>query len=244
MMRVLKLYTRDHLLDQLRLTNRLIPANPPRDNTQTMRIDDIPSSVTAGRVALWCRRIFWVACLLVSTSCAKSLDMSGDRIAVPGNEWGVVVGSVEIEAEMPEKPATIQPLANETFILNVVQIQPGDPEGLSPYADTYELTTKAGEDKLFVSRLRPGRYLIRSFQASGFMGLGGDIKAEFTVEPGAVRYIGRLHITVPRYLSQDRPYRFTLKNAQQADLAKLTERHPDLANDMREAPMELRAATP
>jgi hypothetical protein len=162
-----------------------------------------------------------VAGLLVSTSCAKSLDMSGDRIAVPGNEWGVVVGSVEVEPEKPERPSNIQPLANETFILNVVQIQPGDPEGLSPYADTYELTSKADEAKLFVSRLRPGRYLIRSFQASGFMGLGGDIKAVFTVEPGAVRYIGRLHILVPRYLSHDRPYRFTVVNAQQADLAKL-----------------------
>ncbi|UVT20639.1 MAG: hypothetical protein H8K03_01595 [Nitrospira sp.] len=64
------------------------------------------------------------------------------------------------------------------------------------------------------------------------------------MEPGAVRYIGRLHILVPRYLSHDRPYRFTLQNAQQADLAKLTESHPDLANDMREAPMELRPATP
>jgi hypothetical protein len=170
--------------------------------------------------------------------------MSGDRIAVPGVEWGVVVGSVVIEPEKPERPSNIQPLANETFILDVVQTQPADPEGTRPYADTYELTTKAGEDKLFVSRLRPGRYLIRSFHASGFVGLGGDIKAVFTVEPGAVRYIGRLHIVVPRYLSQDRSYRFTLENAQQADLAKLTTSHPDLANAVREAPMELRPATP
>jgi len=209
-----------------------------------MRTNSFPSSVTTGRAALWCYRFVLVACLLVSTSCAKTLDMSGDRIAVPGIEWGVVVGSVEIEPEKPERPSNIQPLANETFILNVVQIQPGDPEGIRPYADTYELTAKAGEDKLFVSRLRPGRYLIRSFQASGFMGLGGDIKAVFTVEPAAVRYIGRLHIVVPRYLSHDRPYRFTLENAQQADVAKLTERHPDLANVVHEALMELRTATP
>ncbi|UVT20643.1 MAG: hypothetical protein H8K03_01615 [Nitrospira sp.] len=228
----------------MQLTKRLIPANPPRDNANAMRTDYIPSSVTAGRATLRWGRIVLVAGLLVSTSCAKSLDMSGDRIAVPGNEWGVVVGSVEVEPEKPERPSNIQPLANETFILNVVQIQPGDPEGLSPYADTYELTSKADEAKLFVSRLRPGRYLIRSFQASGFMGLGGDIKAVFTVEPGAVRYIGRLHILVPRYLSHDRPYRFTLENAQQADVAKLAESHPDLASAVREAPMELRPATP
>ncbi len=226
------------------LTKRLIPENPTGDNAQDMKTDYIPSSVTAGRAALWCRRIGLVACLLASTSCAKSLDMSGDRLAVPGNEWGVVVGSVAIEPEKPERTTTIQPLANETFILDVVQIQPGDPEGIRPYADTYELTTKAGEDKLFVSRLRPGRYLIRSFQSSGFVGLGGQIKAVFTVEPGAVRYIGRLHIVVPRDLSPDRPYRFTLENAQHADVAKLTASHPDLANAVHEAPMELRAATP
>src|SRR6476659_4963409 len=107
----------------MRLTKRLIPENPPRDNANAMRTDYIPSSVTAGRAALRWSRIFLVAGLLVSTSCAKSLDMSGDRIAVPGNEWGVVVGSVEIEPEKPERPSTIQPLANETFILNVVQIQ-------------------------------------------------------------------------------------------------------------------------
>ena len=229
---------------KMRLTKRLIPENPPRDNTPAMRTDYFPSSVAAGRAALWSRRFVLAACLLVSTSCAKSLDMSGDRIAVPGNAWGVVVGSVKIEPEKPERPSTIQPLANETFILNVVQIQPGDPEGLSPYADTYELTTKADEHKLFVSRLRPGRYLIRSFQASGYMGLGGDINAVFTVEPGAVRYIGRLHIMIPRHLSHDRPYRFTLENAQQADVAKLTEGHPDLASTMHEASMELRPVTP
>lgn len=214
------------------------------DNTKDMRTNSFPSSVTAGRAALWCSRIVLVACLLFSISCAKSLDMSGDRIAVPGNEWGVVVGSVAIEPDKPERPSTIQPLATETFILEVVQIQPGDPEGTRPYAEQYELTAKAGEDKLFVSRLRPGRYLIRSFQASGFMGLGGDIKAVFTVEPGVVHYIGRLHIMVPRYLSHDRPYRFTLQNAQQADVAKLAASHPDLANVVREAPMELRLASP
>lgn len=195
-------------------------------------------------MALRYSRFLLVACLLVLTSCAKSLDMSDDHIALPGIEWGVVVGSVEIESEQSERPSNIQPLAHETFILNVVQIQPGDPEGTRPYADAYELTTKAGEGKLFVSRLRPGRYLIRSFQASGFMGLSGDIRAVFTVEPGAVRYIGRLHIIVPRHLSQDRPYRFTLENVRQADVAKLIERYPDLANVAREAPMELRAATP
>ena len=208
-----------------------------------MRTNCIPASVTARDAALWCSRIFLVGCLLVATSCAKSLDMSGNRIAVPGNEWGVVVGSVVVDPEKPERPTNIQPLANETFILNVVQIQPGDPEGLSPYADQYELTTKAGENKLFISRLRPGRYLIRSFQSSGFVGLGGDIKAVFTVEPAEVRYIGRLHIMVPRYLSHDRPYRFTLQNAQQADVAKLATSHPDLADAVRDAPMELREAT-
>lgn len=225
----------------IRLAKRL---NPTRDNRQDMKTDYFPSSVTTGRAALWCRRIVLVACLLVSTSCAKSLDMSGDRIAVPGIEYGVVVGSVVIDPEKPKNPSNLQPLANETFILNVVQIQPGDPEGISPYADSYELTTKAGEDKLFVSRLRPGRYLIRSFQSSGLMGLGGDIKAVFTVEPGAVHYIGRLHIMVPRYLSKDHPYRFTLENTQQADVAKLATSHPDLANAVRDAPMELRPATP
>jgi hypothetical protein len=182
--------------------------------------------------------------MLAATSCAKSLDMSGDHIAVPGVDYGVVVGSVVVDPEKPETPSNLQPLANETFILNVVQIQPGDPEGISPYADTYELTSKAGEDKLFVSRLRPGRYLIRSFQSSGFVGLSGDIKAIFTVEPGEVRYIGRLRIMVPRYLSHDRPYRFTLEKAQQADVAKLATSYPDLANAVRDAPMELRAATP
>ena len=46
------------------------------------------------------------------------------------------------------------------------------------------------------------------------------------------------------FLSHDRPYRFTLESAQQADVAKLATSHPDLANAVRDAPMELRAATP
>ena len=82
------------------------------------------------------------------------------------------------------------------------------------------------------------------FQSSGFVGLSGDIKAVFTVEPAEVRYIGRLHIMVPRYLSHDRPYRFTVENALQTDVAKLATSHPDLATAVRDAPMELRATTP
>jgi len=209
-----------------------------------MKSEYLSPSVTAGRAALWPWRICLLACLLTSTSCASSLDMSGARIAVPGVEWGVVVGSVLIEPERSKKPPDTQALSEEIFVLDVVQIQPGDPEGTRPYADEYELTAKGGEEKLFVSRLRPGRYLIRSFQASGLVGLGGDLNVVFTAEPGAVRYVGRLHIVVPSRLSEDRPYRFTLEKAQQADLARLAVRYPDLANVVREGSMELRSVTP
>jgi len=193
---------------------------------------------------LWSWRQCPLTCLLFLAACARSLDMSGERIEAPGVEWGVVVGSVLIEAERAERPSGAQAVEGETFVFDVVQIQPGDPEGTRPYAQEYELTVQGGKEKLFVSRLRPGRYLIRSFHASGLVGLGGELHAVFTAEPGAVRYVGRLHVVIPSRLSKDRPYRFTLENAHKEDLATLAVRHPALAGAAREAPMELRPPSP
>ena len=120
------------------------------------------------------------------------------------------------------------------------QIQPGDPEGTTPYAQEYQLSAKSGEERVFVSRLRPGQYLIRSFHESAIAGIGGDLDVVFTVAGGEVRYVGRMRVEVPRRLSTGKGYRFAVENMRTQTLAQISKHHAMLANSAVDGPMRTR----
>lgn len=56
------------------------------------------------------------------------------------------------------------------FEFDVVQIQPGDPKGESPHAARYQVDATVGQERPFLSRLRPGRYLFKNFYRTGMSG--------------------------------------------------------------------------
>jgi len=177
-----------------------------------------------------------VAGLAVLNACATSFDMTGERIALPGPEWGVVIGSVLVQ---PEEGA----VARDTYEFEMVQIQPGDPDGVRPYAQEYHLTAKSGEERVFVSRLRPGHYLIRSFRKTSIAGLGGDLGLIFSAEPGEVRYVGRVHVEVPRRLSKGKDYRFSVDNVRAETLTEVARQYPELAQAAVDGPVKARPVT-
>lgn len=159
--------------------------------------------------------------------------MAGERIALPGPEWSVVIGSVLVQ---PDEGAA----GGDSYEFEIVQIQPGDPDGTRPYAPVYHLTAKSGEERVFVSRLRPGDYLIRSFHKSSVTGLGGDLDLVFSAEPGEVRYIGRVHVRVPRRLSRGKDYRFTIESVRTQTLTEVARQHPQLTNAAVDGPIQVR----
>lgn len=171
-------------------------------------------------------------------ACAKSFDMSGERLTPLGPEWGIVVGSVLVKpAKVAEEGGKSRDAAGMAYEFDIVQSQPGDPEGESPYVERYRLESKAGEERVFISRLRTGRYMIRSFAQDRMAGKGGDLGLVFDCMAGEVRYVGRLVVEVPQRMSRGKEYRYMVENARGATLANIAGTQPDLAKRAVDAPM-------
>lgn len=182
-----------------------------------------------------------IATSLVLGSCAKQFDMSDQLMTPLGQEWGVVIGSVLVQ---PEKGAAGKDAkgrdAAGTYEFDIVQSQPGDPYGESPYIERYHLDAKAGEERIFVSRLRSGEYLIKNFHESGVRGIGGDLNLAFASMAGEVRYIGRVLVEIPRRISSGKGYRFVVENAREPTLAQVSKQHTGLTTDAVNVPMQAR----
>ena len=184
-----------------------------------------------------------LAALFALASCATQFDMSGQRIARPGPEWGVVIGSVVVvqtERFQSAKRAPEREVTSASYELDIAQIQLSDPDGTGAYAKQYRLNTKTGEEQTFISRLPPGQYLVREFHEEGVVGLAGGLDLVFTVAPGEIRYIGRVRVEIPHRTSSGKPYRFAVENAREATLALVSRQHPELTSAVVDAPMQVR----
>jgi len=179
------------------------------------------------------------AVLFGSVSCIRSLDMSDEHITPPGTEWGVVIGSVLVQ---PEKGASDNDVMGRELMkeyeFDIVQIQPGDPYGETPYAERYRLDAKAGEERIFISRLRSGQYLFKNFHEARVRGIGGDLDLTFASMAGEVRYIGRVLVQIPQRVSVGKGYRFTVENAREPTFAQVSEQHPELTKDAVNVPLQ------
>jgi hypothetical protein len=185
-----------------------------------------------------------VAMLFGLASCTTPFDMSGERMTPPGLEWGLVIGSVLVQ---PEKGRSSQDAtghdasgSGSSYEFDIVRIQPGDPNGEGPYVERYRLDAKAGEERIFISRLRSGHFLIKSFQEEGMTGLGGELDLVFASMAGEIRYIGRVLVKIPERISKGKGYRFTVENARERTLAQVSQQHADLTKDVMDEPMQAR----
>ena len=163
---------------------------------------------------------------LLLGACAKSFDMSSERLTPLGPEWGVVIGSVLVKPPTLADKSTKSDANMTTYEFDIVQSQPGDPEGETPYAERYHLQAKVGEERMFISRLRTGRYLVKSF-----------------AKEGEVHYIGRLLVEVPQRVSRGKEYRFTVENAREETLRQISDRHAELVTQAVDAPMRSRESS-
>jgi hypothetical protein len=183
-----------------------------------------------------------VAVLFGLASCTTSFDMSGERITPPGPAWGLVIGSVLVQPEKVAsgENATGRDISGALYEFDIVRIQPGDPNGEGPYVEQYRLDAKVGEERIFISRLRSGQYLIRSFRDEGATGLGGELDLVFASMAGEIRYIGRVLVKIPQPISKGNGYRFTVENAREPTLAQVSQQHADLTKDVVDKPMQVR----
>ncbi len=174
-------------------------------------------------------------------ACAKSFDMSDERLTPLGPEWGIVIGSVLVKpVKLADEKSKSRDAADTIYEFDIVQSQPGDPDGESPYADRYRLKAKTGEERVFISRLRTGRYLVKSFAQEHITGTGGDIGLVFDSMAGEVHYIGRLLVEVPQRASRGKEYRFAVENARETTLTHVPKEHDELAKQAMDSPLRSR----
>lgn len=185
-----------------------------------------------------------IAIVLSLVACAKSFDMSGERLTPLGPEWGIVIGSVLVKpVKLADDRDKSRDAADATYEFDIVQSPPGDPDGESPYAERYHLKAKAGEERIFISRLHTGTYLMKNFAQERIVGAGGDLGLVFDSMAGEVRYIGRLLVEVPQRVSRGKEYRFTVENAREATLAGISKEHNELAKQAVDRPLRSREQT-
>ena len=183
----------------------------------------------------------WTAMVIALSlvSCAKPFDMSADRLTI-GPEWGIVIGSVLVKPAKSAEEAKFRDAKDMTYEFDIVESQPGDPDGEGPYVQHYRLEAKGGEERVFISRLHTGQYLLRNFAQERIVRTGGDLGLVFESMAGEIRYIGRLVVEVPQRVSRGKEYRFTVENARAATMTQISHRHPEFARQAVDAPMRTR----
>ena len=174
-------------------------------------------------------------------ACASSLDMSNERIAAPAPEWGIVIGSVLVRSTQ-ETSAGGRATSDQAsmYEFDVVQTQPRDPNGESPYVSRYQLEARAGQERPFLARLRPGQYLMKRFYRTGLSGSGGDLNLVFESQSGRVVYVGQVLVEVPAQFTKGKEYRFSVQDAHEATFSQLAPQHGHLTQQAVTAPMRIR----
>lgn len=175
-------------------------------------------------------------------SCASSLDLSHERVAAPGPEWGIVIGSVLVRQEGAGSSSHMAAGDHATeYEFEVVQTQPANPNGEGPYVNRYHLEAIAGQERPFLARLHPGQYLIKNFHRTGMSGTGGDLNLIFESQSGQVVYVGQVVVEVPPQLTHGKEYRFSVQDAHDTTFRQLAPQHGHLTQQAVTAPLRIRS---
>ena len=193
-------------------------------------------------------RISWMIALLLvqwgMVSCAAPLDMSTKRGAAPDENWGIVIGSFLVVPETGASETQAGHDASEMlYVFDIIQLRSGDADGNYFTMPKYRLAVKPGEERIFVSRLRPGSYLIRDFHEEGIVGLEGEVGSVFTVQSKKTHYIGRLRVVLPGRTAKGKMFRFAVENDRESTLTEVSKVYPDLANTAVNVPMQISVPT-
>lgn len=172
--------------------------------------------------------LFWAGC-----ATTPSIDISGGPIEPPGQDIGIVIGSVLVETE-DEPPDTswftrIFGRKASGFDYDFEILSVPDPTSTGKSQERrYTLDVKPGEERIFVARLPFGRYVINRFRYKGISLLAGELGASFVVAPRATLYIGRFVLKVPRRVSLGTPYAIEVQDARESTITALQTQHPGL----------------
>jgi hypothetical protein len=191
-------------------------------------------------------RVIAVLGMLVLAGCATipSLDMSDGPIEPPGQNIGIVIGSVLVHTDQEPPDSWFNKLFGRTakgfdYDFEILRaVSPAHPQ--PPGEERYELEVKPAVERIFVARLPFGRYVINSFRYKGISVLAGELGLTFVVAPRTTLYIGRLILEVPRRVTLGTPYTVEIQNGREATIGALQTQHPGLGRDALDALIQAR----
>lgn len=194
----------------------------------------------------WFQGVLWFCAMWSLAGCSTpSLDMTGRPIEPAGPDGGVVIGSILVQADQEAPDSWFNRMfgrkaAGFTYDFEILRVQASDPKGTRPYLARYELEARPGEERMFVSRLPVGTYLVKAFRHEGLSAMGGDLGLHFSVSAGATLYIGRLFLEIPRRVTMGVPYTYQVQDARETTLAVVRRQYPLLVREVVSAPMQAR----
>ena len=176
--------------------------------------------------------------VIAGCSTTPSLDMSDGPIEPPGQEIGIVIGSVLVQTDQDPPDFWFNKLFGRTtrkFDYDFEIIRAMGPHSQPPGEERYGLEVQPAVERIFVARLPFGRYVINSFRYKGISVLAGELGLNFVVAPRTTLYIGRLVLAVPRRATLGTPYTVEIQNAREVTIGALQTQHPGLGRDAMEA---------
>jgi len=181
-------------------------------------------------------RVVTLIGMFVLAGCATlpSLDMSDGPIEPPGQDIGIVIGSVLVQTDQEPPDFWFDKLFGRTtkkfdYAFEIVRAVGPHPQ-LSD-EERYGLEVQPAVERIFVARLPFGRYVINAFRYKGITVLAGELGWNFVVAPRATLYIGRLILAVPRRATLGTPYTVEIQNAREVTIDALQTQHPGLGRD-------------
>lgn len=186
------------------------------------------------------RRVVTLAGILALAGCATipSLDMSDGPIEPPGQDIGIVIGSVLVQTDQETQDFWFDKLFGRTtkkFDYAFEIIRAMGPTSQLSGDERYGLEVQPAVERIFVARLPFGRYVIYTFRYKGITVLAGELGLNFVVAPRNTLYIGRLILAVPRRATLGTPYTVEIQNAREVTIDALQTQHPGLGRDALDA---------
>ena len=146
--------------------------------------------------------------ILEPAACASSLDMSTERIAAPAPNGGLVIGSVLVRSTQETSAGGRATTEQATmYEFDVVQTQPRDPNGESPYVPVTSWKPEPAGTPI-PRPASPGQYLMKRFYRTGLSGTGETLNLVFESQSGRVVYGLKACSLVPAQLTKEKNIAF------------------------------------
>ena len=128
--------------------------------------------------------------VLLSSSCASSMQMSSADLNRLTTTEGIVVGSVQIRGGTD--------ILGRTGWTLLAQRIRGPMSSLVPPGLEYSLNaSRGGAEEVFITKMEAGEYRFSKLSQHGFSTFTADMNMNFSVQAGKNVYVGRLIIEFP-----------------------------------------------